>query len=355
MACSNCYNGCTQTISDQCVKYTGVDVAVLGIKNGDSLSYVEQALVTFLTSTLDGTGIKLDIAPEILCALVNSFLPDCGDLTLLDLSKALVQSACSLQAEVDAINVTLTEAEADYTIGCLTGVVPSSGTHLILQAVITLLCTVNADVTALENDLATNYVPISEIDVYIAAYLETISASTLISNRMVPYAVVEYYGPTSYFNSEGAGFGDWVNIYLCNGKNGTPDKRGRVGVGVTTGMGGSTFDAAVDPAIAGNPAYVLNTKAGSNIVTLDITQIPSHSHTATLAMAPHTHTISPVYTVGGTILNHLSYTNNINETAVTATGSTTSTGTVTNAAIGGGLAHANNQPALACLYIIYIP
>ena len=55
--CSNCYNGCTEIVSDRCVKYTGIDVPVLGIQTGDSLSFVEQALITFLTSTLDGTGI----------------------------------------------------------------------------------------------------------------------------------------------------------------------------------------------------------------------------------------------------------------------------------------------------------
>jgi len=64
--CSNCYNGCVETTSDQCVRYTGVDVPVLGIQTGDSLSYVEQALITFLTSTLDGSGIILTINPQII-------------------------------------------------------------------------------------------------------------------------------------------------------------------------------------------------------------------------------------------------------------------------------------------------
>lgn len=355
MTCSNCFNGCTETTSDKCVKYTGIDVPVLGIKNGDSLSYVEQALIEFLTSTLDGSGIKLDIAPESICTLVNDFLPNCADLTMYDLSVALINSACSLQEQVDAINLTLSAAEADYDIDCLTGVTASSGTHVILQAVIDLLCEVNADLNAVTLDISTNYVSISDIDTYIADYLSTIGASTLISNKMVPYVAVEYYGSTSFFNATGAGTGDWANIYLCNGLNGTPDKRGRVGIGVTTGMGGSSFDAAVDPAIAGNPAYTLYSKAGANIVTLDATQIPSHTHAAVLAMAPHSHTISPVYTAGGSILNHLSFASNIAESVVTATGLTTSTGTVTNSATGGGLAHANNQPALACLYIIYIP
>ena len=65
--CSNCYNGCTEITSDKCVKYTGVDVPILGIKTGDSLSFVEQALITFLGSTLDGTGIQPVVPPSDIC------------------------------------------------------------------------------------------------------------------------------------------------------------------------------------------------------------------------------------------------------------------------------------------------
>ena len=75
--CSNCYNGCTEITSDKCVKYTGVDVPVLGIKNGDSLSYVEQSIIGFLSSTLDGTGILPVIKPSDVCPTVDKHLPDC--------------------------------------------------------------------------------------------------------------------------------------------------------------------------------------------------------------------------------------------------------------------------------------
>lgn len=376
MACSNCFNGCVQTTSDKCVKYTGVDVTVLGIKNGDSLSYVEQALVTFLVSTLDGTGIKLDIADGDLCTLVNSFLPDCGDLTLADLATALTKSACSLQTQVDGILATLGQAEAPYTIGCLTGVSTGSGTHIILQAVIDLLCTVNANLTALTNNVSTNYVAIEDIDTYIADYIASVGSSTAISSKMIPYVVVEYYGSTNYFNSEGAGFGDWEKIYLCNGKNGTPDKRGRVGVGATTGMGGGVFDAAVDPAIAGNPSYQLNDRAGSNIVTLNVTQIPSHSHTNTATVAitdNHKHKFTDdsngstaeiridneITLVPGQPTNEQISADGVGSGRVYYTspniGTITAAVTMTNVPTGGGLGHANNQPALACYYIIYIP
>src|SRR6185436_1601613 len=123
--CSNCYNNCTDVTSDKCVRYTGVDVPVLGIKSGDSLSFVEQALITFLVSTLDGTGIKPNIPSEIICELVSQYIPTCEDLTEVDLFKALIQAACNLQEQIDVINATLTTLNADYDIDCLSGVTDS--------------------------------------------------------------------------------------------------------------------------------------------------------------------------------------------------------------------------------------
>src|SRR5690348_12556031 len=97
--CSNCYNGCTEIASDKCVKYTGVDVPVLGIVKGDSLSYVEQALITFLTATLNGSGITIEIDAEDYCNVVTQYLQECETVTALDLFKALVKAACSLQSQ----------------------------------------------------------------------------------------------------------------------------------------------------------------------------------------------------------------------------------------------------------------
>ena len=147
--CSNCYNGCTEIVSDRCVKYTGIDVPVLGIKTDDSLSYVEQALITFLTSTLDGTGVKIDLGDTVICNLVKQYLPTCKDLSIVDISKALIEAACDLQEQVDAVVADVAILNADYTIGCLTGVTASSDTHAIVQAVINKLCQVQVDLTAL--------------------------------------------------------------------------------------------------------------------------------------------------------------------------------------------------------------
>ena len=363
MACSNCYNGCTEIISDQCVKYTGVDVPVLGIQTGDSLSYVEQALIGFLTSTLDGTGIKLVIDPDIICEIVNKNLVECEDLTLVNVINALIKAVCELDTRVTSLESDFAALEGPYTIGCLTGVTSTSGTHAILQAVITKLCDVEVALNALALNVSTNYVKLADLNSLIAAYLASTGTSTKYYNRMVPYAVVEYYGPlTGNFDATGAGLGDWEKIYLCNGNNGTPDKRGRVPVGATTGMGGGALNPAVDPAVAGNPAYTLLGTQGSNAVTLGPTQIPAHSHSATAIVTDPGHLHNIAYAHGEADQNEpgvygdLMDMNGVkSSTTTTETAVTGVTVAVSVGSTGGGLAHPNYQPGLGCYYIMYIP
>ena len=379
MACSNCFNGCTEIVSDQCVKYTGVNVPVLGIQTGDSLSYVEQALITFLTSTLDGTGIKIDIPTSTtICNLVQQYLPTCGDLTAVDLFDALIKATCDLQVQVDAIAASVETIEADYNTDCLSGVTASSGTHAVLQATIDNLCALNDSLTALSIDVDTNYVKNSELCDLVTECISS-SASTKYYNKMVPYTVVEYYGDLAgNFDLTGAGQGDWEKIYLCNGLNGTPDKRGRVGVGVTDGtMGGGVMDSDVNPASSPfNPTYAIETKSGVNSIILTSSQIPSHTHTATSVVTDpeHSHftfSVSELTSGAANISTSISAGKilsgagdssyimvgdsnvpTLSPTSLSATGVTVNT---TNTNTGGGNAHANNQPALGCYYIMYIP
>ena len=375
--CSNCYNGCTEIVSDRCIKYTGIDVPVLGIQTGDSLSFVEQALVTFLVSTLDGTGIKIDLAGIDICALVQKYLPTCGDLSIVDISKALISSVCDLQEQVDAIVAELAILNADYTLpaNCLTGVTSSSDTHAIVQAVINKLCTLSSEFTILVNNLPNIYVKLDQLDILIQDYLDSLGTFTNYYNRMVPYTVVEYYGllsgpGTPNFDVTGAGTGDWDKIYLCNGENSTPDKRGVIGVGTTDGsMGGLTLPPRTLPG-GGNPSYALNVAYGNNTTTLGIGQIPDHTHVATVTIVDpgHKHIegfggINSTASYGVTAAPVIS---NINQQSGTGTAnhaftSTEFTGlngtnvTVSNSNIGGSGSHTNIQPVLPCYYIIYIP
>ena len=386
--CSNCYNGCTEIVSDRCVKYTGINVPVLGIQTGDSLSFVEQALITFLTSTLDGTGVKIDLGTTVVCELVNQYLPTCGDLSILDISKALIEAACDLQEQVDAIVAELAILNGDYTIGCLTGVTASSDTHAIVQAVITKLCQLGVDLNALTLELTTNYISVDNIDSYIEAYLASLPGTNLVSSKMVPYTPIPFYPTTVFlagkFDSTGAGLGDWTRIYFCNGLNGTPDLRGRALVGITNGMGGGVFNTFVDPSLPGNPNYTLGTLTGANQVVLGATQIPSHTHTASSAIAgSHTH-----YTVvsgsltsnndnslfDGTFAGRKdqglsskavnaaqdAYDYELTTSAGTIDGGKTSDSGLHNHTItvdntGGNQAHSNIQPVIGCYFIMYIP
>ena len=293
--CSNCYNGCTEITSDKCVKYTGVDVPLLGIQNGDSLSFIEQSIINFLSSTLDGTGILPIIPASSICPTVDSELPDCSPLSLNNYLTAITQALCKIEESIVVIEEEI--PNDPYILGCIT--VPgatddpteSTDTQAVLQAVINKLCQVSEQLTSFIEYVANTYVAISDINSYIESYIQSDPNSSLISNRMAPYAVTAYFGPLSNFDGGGAGLGDWANIYLCNGINGTPDLRGRVIVGVTDMLGNAGYDDAVNPNIQGNPNWTAGTALGVNNVVLTTAQIPSHNHGATAEsiLTPSTH------------------------------------------------------------------
>jgi len=375
MACSNCYNGCVDITSDKCVKYTGVDVPALGIENGDTLLTVENALVAYLTSVMTGEGIILDISEEDYCTLVSQYLDDLEDVTALELFTALIKAACNLQEQIDAVVADIAVIEADYTVDCLEGVSAGDGTHAVLQAVITKLCEIDTDLAALAIDIDTNYVKLADLNELIQAYLDTLVNTDKAYNKMIPYAAIEYYGPISNypetgdsFDASGAGLNYWENVYLCNGDNGTPDKRGRVAVGATSTPGVLPMDPAVDPgASAFNPAYTLSATAGENEIILDVTQIPVHTHTAVVTDPGHYTNIKVNAAdgndwdqVGGSgqpivgVENRIYNTSSAAEIATTTTLDMTGISVVNNDT-GGGLGHSNVQPGIGAYYIMYIP
>ena len=364
MSCESCYNGCVQTVSDECVRYTGINYAALGVETGDNLVSVEQAIMNALVPLLDGTGDAITLSAGDVCALVTGYLTAGLTHTSREWIIALSKGECNLQAQIVAIDNTLAILNANYTIGCLTGVTASSDTHDILQAVITKLCTTVADLAALTLDVDTNYVKLADLDALIAAYIASQSGggSNQQYLKMVPYVAYEYYGSLTNFDGTGAGLNSagFYKVYLCNGLNGTPDRRGRVGVGAIQNVPGAPLDAAVNPANPGNPNYAIFNTAGANTVTLITSQMPSHSHGATatsigtISPNPHSHSYAGVQAPSGQ--------GDGSRTSVPLTRDTSSvsltvdiTTSVTNANTGGGAAHANIQPVIAAYYIMYIP
>jgi microcystin-dependent protein len=378
MSCSTCppeacFNGCVDITADACVRYTGNDSEELGISTGDSLLTVENILIEKVVSFLDGTGIDITINPSYYCTLVSQYLVGITVPTVPQLFSALVRAACSLQTQVTAINGTLAILNADYDVDCLSGVTDSSDTHAVLQAVITKLCVVEADLAALTLDLDTNYVKLADLDALIAAYLASQAGGpTQQSSKMVPFVAYEYYGSLSNFDGTGAGIpGNGFNdVYLCNGLNGTPDKRGRVAVGAIANVPpvGIGLASAVNPAIAGNPNYALSGTAGANSIVLTSSQLPAHSHnalgtaTVTLNDPGHSHYVGNTpegWSSSGSIGIVDRTPTNVQTTTAT-TGITVTSNTANNVSItvestGDNVAHSNIQPVIAAYYIMYIP
>jgi len=390
MSCSNCppdacYNGCVNVISDDCVRYTGADIPALGIQTNDPLSAIENILITRVVSFLDGTGIDITINPAYYCELVSQYLPG-GTPTLVDVLSALVRAACTTQTEIDIIDAALVEINGSYAVDCLTGVDSSSTTHQVVQAIITKLCEVSADLNQLILDVPANYVKIADLNALIQAYLDSIVPGvTQYSSRMIPYTAVEYYGSLSNFDGTGAGISanGFSRIFLCNGLNGTPDKRGRVPVGAIVGVPGAPLDSSVDPNISGNPNYALGDAGGVNQIVLNTSQLPPHTHSTTVDSTSivdehggHQHYVSALgqgstaldssHTLcqdaaleGNSSYNFQNSTSSVANTGKTnkvPTGITVATTVVvTNASTGNGTAHANIQPVRACYFIMYIP
>ena len=387
MSCTNCFNGCAETVSDQCVKYTGIDIPALGISNGDNLLSVENAITNFLVPAINGTGIKPIIDPTIICNIVKSYLPPCTTcvgFTLNEVLTAIVKTVCDLQVQITTNTNAISTLNADYTIGCLTGVTASSDTHAIVQAVITNLCNLNSAFSILVADLAANNVTRFNVNTYIASYLAALPSTNLANSRMVPFCPIPYYGPLSGYPTAGdslsltgQGIGYWAKVYLCNGATaGVPDLRGRVVVG-TTVMGNNAFPPQTDPCgsctSCANPLYELGTIAGSNCITLTTPQLPNHTHlnTAIATTPPHSHFVANPVTATAisplTAINYVNYDYDKNRsytlqgsTALPTIGKTSDatqviTVTMTNAATGSGDAHPNIQPVIALHYIMYKP
>lgn len=389
MSCESCYNGCVETVSDECVRYTGLDSVPLGITSGDNLQMVIEDLINKLVPLLSGTGDKITLSAAIRCAIVNGYLPTPAtpnQWTSQQIFEALVKVVCNLQTQITVVASDMAVLNADYTIGCLTGVTASSDTHLIVQAIINKLCATAADLAAFKLSVPTTYVKLADLDSLIAAYIAANSGTTANQQylKMVPYVAYEYYGPLTNFDGSGMGIAanGFYKVYLCNGSNGTPDKRGRVGVGAIQGVPGGPLDAAVNPANAGNPNYALYNTSGANTVTLITSQIPKHTHSTVVnasgTIPNHTHVImggngpgnpnvSPTalqviasYNNDGGDLGYatkpaISQVHNAGITSASGAGPVTLSVSVTNAETGGGTAHPNIQPVIAAYYIMYIP
>lgn len=343
--CKDCYNGCPDTTYDKCVKYTGDDIPALEICHGDPLSDIIGIILANIQSQADGTSIIPDI--DLGCKLLTDALGD-KEKNLKNYLQAFADGECTLQNQIDEIN-NIVGTQYSFDTSCLT-VDSDASRDDILQAAITKVCSVDTRLAIVEAD----YVKASELDGLIGDYITNNTNTTNQYTKMVPYIAYEYYGPLTNFDSAGKGLASagFDKVYICNGDNGTPDKRGRVAVGCNMGVPGGTFDSAVDPASAANYKISLKGKVGEFKHTLSTSEIPSHTHTVT--DPGHSHTFQLNENGTGNSNTYPAITDNSAIIAGQGRTATATTGVII-AASGGGQTHTNTQPSIGANYIMHIP
>lgn len=362
MACIDCLQNCPEIISDQCVQYTGPTIpAPINVCQGSQLPVFEANIVAALQSALNGSGIfPIPININTCTWIQQQFgiLP----LNLSNIVQVLINSDCGLDQRLTNLQTQFDNSQSGTVIdtACLTGLSTTPTTPQILQAVITLLCSVNTTV----NNFPTTYVSIAALPSLVTPIVNQIisggSSVTQYGTRMVPFAAQPYFGPLSNFDSTGAGLNSlgFNRVFLCNGNNGTPDLRGRVPVGAIRNVPGGSLDPAVDPTVnPNNPNWGLLDKAGETFHTLTVPELAAHNHGVTDPGHSHTSSIGTNFNAscsGGNCSSVASLaTSNVRGTFSQPTQTATTGISIQNT--GGNQPHNNIQPSIACYYIMYIP
>lgn len=333
MPCLNCLDNCDPLVSDKCVKYTGEDIASLGILKGMSLFEVEKIILDKIT-LISGPSIKLD-AINTTCSFITSLLfgKTAQPFTLQQFAEIVFEGFCKLDVKVNAV----ANPPFIFNVGCLTGTLDTK--DKIIQAIILKVCDVNARLTAVES----KYVTQTNLCTQVQACITTIAPT--YKDRMVPFTYIPYAGPLSNFDSTGKGLAStgFSKIYIANGLNTTQDWRGRSPIGSILNVPGTTLDTTVN-----NPLYnyASGAKYGLTEVALNVNQNAPHTHT--INDPGHTH---PTSSATG-------QSDNANDRAVMVPGIGNTISNITGITInssGNGAPHNNIQPSIACLYIVYIP
>ncbi len=339
--CKDCFNGCGPWEFDKCVKYTGDDIAYLDICNGDTLDKV----LNSITDKLSANAVGDDITPDIvLCSFVNDIL-DGEEATLNNILEAFSDGLCELDDRIDD----LTGGSFSFDTSCLD--VPDDATlNDVVQANLLKTCELDTAVDSILED----YVKSSELNVLIEEYLESSESDAQQYTKMVPYVAYEYYGPLTNFDSTGKGLNaaGFSKVYICNGDNGTPDKRGRVGVGCNVGVPGGSLDSSVDPTVSGNYQITLKHKVGKFKHPLVVNELASHGHA--VSDPGHRHPFQMNENGTGNSNTYPAVTDNV--AIPKGTGNTTNAVTnITVASTGGNQAHNNTQPSIGANFIMYLP
>jgi microcystin-dependent protein len=138
----------------------------------------------------------------------------------------------------------------------------------------------------------------------------------------------------------------WTNAFGGNGTTtmGVPDLREVSPIGKST-MGGTTTPGRITNYVS----TTLGGFIGACLHLLTTGEMPSHTHTATVAETPHSHNGNTLFQGGAGV----SATGGGTGTSSVWNTTTASTGlTVANASVGGGTTHDNVSPGVVCNWVV---
>jgi len=291
---------CLDPISSDCVKYQGIPDELLGICTGDTITEVEEAIIKRLkTLSFDGKDITLNSLILDVCNDIKQLVGN-QPKTVLNVIQALVQYACILKSRVDSIQTTITGNLGSGTIDfkCIPAPSQFSFTNVI-QNIITAHCNLKTAVDQIISNSGSTTIIDGRIFNSLNSLISTPGGNGLkktvnttnqqvsysITGVVPPYTALEYYGPLSYFDSTGKGLPNtpYEGWYLCNGLNGTPDKRGLVSVGAIQGVPGGALSPNVNPANDASMNYSVGQIGGNTKVTLSRANLPDYQMAGNVA------------------------------------------------------------------------
>jgi hypothetical protein len=352
MPCKDCYNGCPEIISDQCVKYTGPDIELFGICTGDTISIVLADIIDKITNILSGTGITLS-SVTFSNAPWLATLFGTKDKTLQNLFQLLIDSQQTLKDLYESLKQTA----ASFDVGCLTGLPANPNRDQVVQAILNKLCSLNTTV----NGLSSVYVKITDLPTLVKTITTqgTNGQPKQYKDYTIPYTAFPYHGPLSNFDSTGKGLvgAGFDRIFICNGLNGTPDYRGRSPIGAVRNVPGPTPDNTVNPNhplnAKTNVNYAVGEKAGTNAHKLTVQELPSHTHT--INDPGHEHDLPRDGMGGNTNMWSLVDSKYDDEAYSSNPASGKSKTGITINGAGGSESHYNVHPVIGAIFIMYRP
>lgn len=344
------------SVSSDCVIWQGGAIPLLGLCNGDPLTFVQLQVIEKLKALLEKEDMLLQDLDITTCQVLAKQLQG-KDTQLASILQILWTNHCSLLEAIAALGGRIDAIKPvpyPFQVGCTTPAGGQTTADAVLQGAINKICDLQSQIAGISPTVettiqakVTEYLSKMLVGLGNRGILKTGSGADtvfLFNSFVPPYCPIEYFGPISNFDANGKGLvgTPYEGWYLFSGLNGMPDARGRTMVAAVRDIPGPELDPEVDPTKPQNPNanYIPGQKFGVNTVKLTTGQLPAHSHAVTDPGHTHQAMYPTPEKFSGSKFNASNSSNHVWQQTMSA-----KTG-ITIAPSGGDEPHDNRQPSL---------